>query len=189
MFHRDSINDTCVSDARKPPAVTRLQQLGVHERAAAVYKAFAEAFAGFGTIQEAVLKMPGMSGTKYRRFINNLMRILPHPRYLEVGAWAGSTLCSAIDGNSVTADRALALTFAPGSVVDYSCKVYNGRSDRTAGFSTTATVLRDRKPVYTSPPAPIAGAAADAAAVSRRASGAPARGRNGWTSKSVGDRR
>jgi VWFA-related protein len=66
--------------------------------------------------------------------------------------------------NAAAADRRLALTFAPGSVVEYTCTVYDGRSDRT-GFSTTATVLHDGKPVYTSPPAPIAGAAAGAAAV------------------------
>ena len=67
--------------------------------------------------------------------------------------------------NAAAADRPLALTFAPGSVVEYTCTVYDGRSDRTAGFSTTATVLRDGKPFYTSPPVPIAGAAAGAAAV------------------------
>jgi VWFA-related protein len=67
--------------------------------------------------------------------------------------------------DAAAADRPLVLTFAPGSVVEYTCTVYDGRSDRTAGFSTTATVLRDGKPVFTSPPAPIAGAAAGAAAV------------------------
>lgn len=67
--------------------------------------------------------------------------------------------------NAAAADRPLALTFAPGSVIEYTCTLYDGRSDRTAGFSTTATVLRDGKPVYTSPPAPIAGAAVGAAAV------------------------
>jgi VWFA-related protein len=67
--------------------------------------------------------------------------------------------------NAAAADRPLALTFAPGSVVEYTCTVYDGRPDRTAGFSTTATVLRDGKPVYTSTPAPIAGATAGAPAV------------------------
>ena len=57
--------------------------------------------------------------------------------------------------NAAAADRPLALTFAPGSVVEYTCTVYDGRSDCTADFSTTATVLRDGKPVYTSPPAPM----------------------------------
>jgi VWFA-related protein len=62
-------------------------------------------------------------------------------------------------------DRPMALTFAPGSVIDYTCTVLDGRSDRTGGFTTTATVLLDGKPVYTSPPAPITGAAAETAAV------------------------
>jgi VWFA-related protein len=73
-------------------------------------------------------------------------------------------LSGVIMTNTAAADRPLAQTFAPGSVVEYTCTVYDGRSDRT-GFSTTATVLHDGKPVYTSPPAPIAGAAAGAAAV------------------------
>jgi VWFA-related protein len=67
--------------------------------------------------------------------------------------------------DAAAADRPLSLAFAPGTVVEYTCTVYDGRSDRTAGLATTATVLRDGKPVYTSPPAPIAGAAADAGAV------------------------
>jgi VWFA-related protein len=66
--------------------------------------------------------------------------------------------------NAAAPDRPLALTFAPGSVIWYTCTVYDGRSDRT-GFSTTATVLYDGKPVYTSQAAPIAGAAAGDAAV------------------------
>jgi Methyltransferase domain len=55
------------------------------------------------TIDPEVLKMPGMSGRKYRIFINNLIKRVDNPRYLEIGTWAGSTLCSAINGNRVTA--------------------------------------------------------------------------------------
>ncbi|MCF8532028.1 MAG: hypothetical protein K9G48_03410 [Reyranella sp.] len=47
--------------------------------------------------------MQGLSGRRYRAFINNLIDALPRPRYLEIGAWAGSTLCSAIFGNKVEA--------------------------------------------------------------------------------------
>ena len=47
--------------------------------------------------------MVGMSGGKYRHFINNLIRGLPNPSYLEVGCWTGSTLCSAISRNRVRA--------------------------------------------------------------------------------------
>ncbi len=45
----------------------------------------------------------GMSGKKYRFFINSLIGLLGDASYLEVGAWAGSTLCSAIHGNKVRA--------------------------------------------------------------------------------------
>ncbi len=45
----------------------------------------------------------GMSGKKYRYFINTLVASLDDPRYLEVGSWMGSTLCSAIHGNKVKA--------------------------------------------------------------------------------------
>lgn len=49
-------------------------------------------------ISDFAMRIPGMSGRKYRQFINNYVRSLPNARYLEVGTWLGSTLCSAIDG-------------------------------------------------------------------------------------------
>lgn len=56
------------------------------------------------TVDPGVLAMPGMSGRTYRAFVNDLMaRLAPDGRYLEVGAHAGSTLCSAISGNAVRA--------------------------------------------------------------------------------------
>lgn len=48
-----------------------------------------------------ILEMDGMSGRKYRHFINNLVNSLEDPRYLEIGCWKGSTSCSAIFGNEV----------------------------------------------------------------------------------------
>ncbi len=45
----------------------------------------------------------GMSGARYRRFINALIGGLGRVGYLEVGSWMGSTLCSAIHGNAVDA--------------------------------------------------------------------------------------
>ncbi len=50
-----------------------------------------------------ILEMDGMSGKKYRHFINNLINKIESPRYLEVGCWKGSTSCSAIYKNSVVA--------------------------------------------------------------------------------------
>jgi len=43
--------------------------------------------------------MYGMSGKKYRYFINNFISSLDDVRYLEVGSWSGSTACSAMINN------------------------------------------------------------------------------------------
>jgi VWFA-related protein len=112
------------------------------------------------------VKRPG--GYQIRAVIreNRSERVGTGARFVEVPKAGTGTvaLSGVILTNAAAADRPLALTFAPGSVVEYTCTVYDGRPDRTAGFSTTATVLRDGKPVYTSPPSPIAGAAAGAGA-------------------------
>jgi hypothetical protein len=55
------------------------------------------------TLDPAVLALPGMSGRRYRQFINTLVGAVALPRYLEVGVWAGSTLCAALAGNRVSA--------------------------------------------------------------------------------------
>jgi hypothetical protein len=68
-----------------------------------VRPAFTEARGGISKLDPTVLDMPGMSGRLYRMFVNNLIRRLHEPRYLEVGAWAGSTLCAAINSNMVNA--------------------------------------------------------------------------------------
>lgn len=51
-------------------------------------------------ISQFSLRMAGMSGVYYRSFINNLIRFIEKPRYLEVGTWLGSTACAAISNNS-----------------------------------------------------------------------------------------
>src|SRR5262249_36592181 len=45
----------------------------------------------------------GMSGQRYRSFINQLIASIPHPRYLEIGSWAGSTAAAALHGNRARA--------------------------------------------------------------------------------------
>ena len=47
--------------------------------------------------------MPGMSGKKYRYLLNNLISLTEDPRYLEIGSWTGSTVCSALYGNAAKA--------------------------------------------------------------------------------------
>lgn len=47
--------------------------------------------------------MPGMSGKKYRYFVNGLIEAMENPAYLEVGSYSGSTACSALSGNAASA--------------------------------------------------------------------------------------
>ena len=54
-------------------------------------------------IAEWVLQINGMSGKKYRKLINAIVNKIDNPKYLEIGAWKGSTLCAAISGNRVSA--------------------------------------------------------------------------------------
>jgi hypothetical protein len=62
--------------------------------------AFRRAMAIQHKLPSEIIQMKGMSGRKYRYFINNLVAILGAPEYLEVGSWAGSTACAAMHGNA-----------------------------------------------------------------------------------------
>lgn len=62
--------------------------------------AFRRAMAIEHKLPAEILGMQGMSGRKYRYFINNLMAALDSPAYMEVGSWAGSTACAAMYGNT-----------------------------------------------------------------------------------------
>jgi hypothetical protein len=53
-------------------------------------------------ISYELLTLQGMSGRNYRKFINNLVGSIDECRYLEIGSWMGSTLCSALYKNDVT---------------------------------------------------------------------------------------
>jgi hypothetical protein len=69
----------------------------------AVKTAFEEARNEQGKLNDFVMGIEGMSGRKFRYFLNNLLGKVSNPRYLEVGSWAGSTFCSAIFGNTLRA--------------------------------------------------------------------------------------
>lgn len=71
-----------------------------------VEAAMEAALRGSSKVNDELLSILGMSGKCYRMFINNLCESVADCRYLEVGSWAGSTLCSAIFGNQI---RALAI--------------------------------------------------------------------------------
>jgi hypothetical protein len=63
--------------------------------------AFSNADAGLSKITDGIISMEGMSGTKTRHFYNNLLNI-DDARYLEIGTWKGSSVCSAMCGNKAT---------------------------------------------------------------------------------------
>lgn len=70
-----------------------------NEYAALIKSAFNKALREDTELPGWILSLHGMSGKRYRIFINNLVKSLNDARYLEVGSWSGSTACSAIFGN------------------------------------------------------------------------------------------
>ena len=60
--------------------------------------AFENAENNISKINDEIIKIHGMSGTKTRHFYNNLLNT-EDARYLEIGTWKGSSVCSAICGN------------------------------------------------------------------------------------------
>jgi hypothetical protein len=72
-----------------------------NKQAQLIRAAFNSAIKEESKLPEWVLKLHGMSGKRYRIFINHLIKSTKDARYLEVGSWAGSTVCSAIYGNQV----------------------------------------------------------------------------------------
>lgn len=70
---------------------------------ALIAQAFGRALQGEGRLPDAIRAIDGMSGQRYRSFINELVALHPEPRYLEIGSWMGSTATAAIYGNRVKA--------------------------------------------------------------------------------------
>jgi len=66
-----------------------------------IFKSIEKALALDHNLPDWISGMSGMSGKKYRYFINNLIASLSDARYLEVGSWMGSTACSAAYGNKL----------------------------------------------------------------------------------------
>lgn len=66
-----------------------------------MWDAFRTSMALGNELPSQILNMRGMSGRKYRRFINSLVNATPDAAYLEIGSWTGSTACAALAGNSV----------------------------------------------------------------------------------------
>jgi len=60
--------------------------------------ALSRAINSYRELPDACISVVGYSGYKTRYFINNLMRKIIAPKYLQVGLWKGSMFCSAIGG-------------------------------------------------------------------------------------------
>lgn len=60
--------------------------------------AFSKAEKGESKITDGILNISGMTGKKTRHFYNNLLN-KDDARYLEIGTWKGSSVCSAMCGN------------------------------------------------------------------------------------------
>lgn len=74
-----------------------------HNYSSLIKKSLEYAKNGESALPEWILNMEGMSGKKYRSFINKLISLVPDPKYLEVGCWTGSTAVSAMHSNNVDA--------------------------------------------------------------------------------------
>jgi hypothetical protein len=63
-----------------------------------IEKSFDNAENNISKITNEILNINGMTGVKTRHFYNNLLNI-DDARYLEIGTWKGSSVCSAMCGN------------------------------------------------------------------------------------------
>lgn len=59
---------------------------------------FQNAESNISKITSDIINLDGMTGTKTRHFYNNLLSV-DNMRYLEIGTWKGSSVCSAMIGN------------------------------------------------------------------------------------------
>ena len=94
----------------KAPIVSAVQETrivykknGDHPLETKITDALQLAIAGEGDLPPHLLELEGMSGQKYRRFINALMASLDRPNYLEIGCHKGSTACCALFSNQASA--------------------------------------------------------------------------------------
>ena len=92
------LNSAAPSVQPTPVIVTREAPL-----VAAVKQAFRDALDNRGAMSPRVYDVDGICGRKFRLFLNNLVRGLEAPRYLEIGIYKGATLCAAISENRLRA--------------------------------------------------------------------------------------
>jgi hypothetical protein len=83
----------------QPLSIKRTGSSSHDEMTVLLQLAFDRALALQTEVSDNTLRIQGMSGRYYRMFINNLVRLVHKPRYLEIGCYTGSTACAAMDRN------------------------------------------------------------------------------------------
>ena len=66
-----------------------------------IQNAFEKSLAGESDLCNEILSMQGLSGRKFRILINEIIKNFDKPRYLEIGSWLGSSVCSASYNNKL----------------------------------------------------------------------------------------
>jgi Methyltransferase domain len=64
-------------------------------------RCFELADSGISDLSDTARAIEGMSGQKYRSFVNNYVRATDDAKYLEIGCWKGSTTVAVLAGNKV----------------------------------------------------------------------------------------
>jgi hypothetical protein len=85
------------------PVISQCGDFGTSDEARLIKHSFDQALYNESPLPTEIRDIDGMSGQKYRAFINRLVRSCPNPRYLEVGSWTGSTAIAALSGNGASA--------------------------------------------------------------------------------------
>jgi hypothetical protein len=67
-----------------------------------IQRAFDDACSDVSNIDRDILKLSGMTGRRTRHFYNNICS-LDDIKYLEIGSYSGSSLCSALSNNNIDA--------------------------------------------------------------------------------------
>jgi predicted O-methyltransferase YrrM len=84
--------------------ITEIKASSSDRLSSAFQQALQAAIVDKGEMDKDIYSVKGFCGKKFRLFLNNLVRELSGTaRYLEVGVFAGATLCPIMSGNKVTA--------------------------------------------------------------------------------------
>jgi hypothetical protein len=88
---------------RRLPSIHWIGDFSASRESTLLRDSFSKAMQGVNTLPKEIRSIEGMSGQRYRTFINILVATYSDARYLEIGSWAGSTVTAALHGNHATA--------------------------------------------------------------------------------------